>query len=108
MIMTTKELLRRLESFSSLDIAARLFIDCEQDSDVPFVFRVVKDGNVSYTLSYFLDLPDNLVYCSVERFSRAVFNTQLRYFKSFFSRASKTQQEYIRKSMLVDNLLKLC
>lgn len=105
--MTTKELLRRLECYSSLDNAARLFSDCVLESDVPFVFRVVMDGNVSYTLSYYLELPDSLVYCSVERFSRPVFNVQLKYFKSFYSRASKTQQEYIRQCMLVDNLLKL-
>ena len=106
--MTTKELLRRLDVFSSLDHAALLFNDCELESDVPFVFRVVKDGKVSYTLSYYIELSDNLVYCSVSRFTRSAFNVQLKYFKSFFSRASKSQQEYICNSMLVDNLLKLC
>lgn len=105
--MTTNELLRRLDYYSSLDNAARLFSDCELESDVPFVFCVFTDSKVFYTLSHTLILPDNLVYFNVSRFTRSHFNVQLKYFKSFFSRASKTQQDYIRKSMLVDHLLKL-
>lgn len=106
--MTTKELLRRLESFSSLDVAASKFSDVNTD----FVFRVEvctinNSKRVYYTLSYIVTIDDVVNYLSVSRFTRQLFDIQVKYFKSFYLRCSKSQRDYITKSLLVDNLLKL-
>ena len=105
--MTTKELTRRLQYYSSLDNAACYF----QDPDNDFVFSITRviDGkkDLFYSLSYIFYVDDSLQYAMIERFTLSQFKVQLGYFRSFFNRASKTQQDYIKNSNLVPNLLKI-
>lgn len=107
--MTTKELFSRLSGYSELDSAAAFF-------SMPMVnqcYQVCVLTVNSRLYFYSLDLLDfssfvkNLDVCSIliDNFTRSDFMIQVKYFKAFFNRASKSQQDYIKRSLLVNNLL---
>lgn len=107
--MTTKELLTRLSAYSDLDTAATFF-------SMPLInqcYQVCVLTENSRLYFYSLDLLDfssfvkDLVVKSImiDNFTRSDFIIQVKYFKAFFNRASKTQQDYIKRSLLVNNLL---
>lgn len=111
-IMTSKELFRRLQAFSVLNLASQLFYS----GDLPksFIFRVqfswhgrkqenfVSVPSVSCFGEIFISDCD---YFYFDRFTIDQFQSQVKYFISFYNRCSKRQQEIVRSSNLVTDLL---
>lgn len=107
--MTTKELLSRLSGFSSLDSCAVYF----RESGLDKIYQIsvlTPDSRIYY---YCLKLDDfpvlvrdlNVRSVLIDSFTRADFIIQLKYFKAFYNRASQTQKDYIKRCLLVSNLL---
>lgn len=107
--MTTKELLSRLSGFSSLDAAAVYFRS--EDFDKCYQICVLTDNSRIYYYCPSLDdfpilVKDlNVKSVLIDSFTRADFIIQLKYFKAFYNRASQTQKDYIKRCLLVSNLL---
>lgn len=107
--MTTKELFYRLSGYSDLDTAAIFF----SDPLINQCYQVCVLTDNSRLYFYCLDFVDfssmvkSLVVRSImiDNFTRSDFMIQVKYFKAFFNRASKSQQDYIKRSLLVNNLL---
>ena len=109
--MTSKELFRRLDFFSILEFASQ----CFESELTDFVYHVsfshngLKSERFVLSYSYFFNSSvfdlDSFDFLYFEKFSRAEFKSQVRYFISFYSRCSVRQREILRSSGKLSSLL---
>lgn len=110
--MTSKEFYRRIEAYMPLNAASQLF---EQHPDADYLYKVLIVSQISKRTTFCYDIKiftqdhsiinDSLaVY--FDRFDKKAFDVQVRYFKTFYSRCSKIQQELVRSSFVLDYLVK--
>lgn len=108
--MTTKELLRRLDYYSSLEFASMYF----DDDSIECVYRIVvhtpQESITRYSSDVHLyfatsDFMKDIEALYIEKFSRSAFLVQVRYFIGFYNRCSIRQREVLRSSGKLYSLL---
>lgn len=110
--MTTKELFHRLQAFSSLNLACRLFYS---GSDVvrDFIYSVQfcwhGRKSLMYVITPFACFGESFIpecdYLYFDRFTRDQFKSQVKFFISFYNRCSQRQKDIVRSSGQVVDLL---
>lgn len=109
--MTTKEFIRRSDSFHTLDLAAKLFQECHYS----WIYKIDISHQNSHCIVYSdsVQFIDNLSlvgddYVIIECFTLQAFEIQFKFYESFIHRLSSYQLDVLLKSGKVDNLNKYC
>lgn len=110
--MTCKEFYRRIEAYIPLNRASQLFeqhFDADYIYSVTLVFSDRKVHNYCYDIQMYIhdySIVNESMALYFDRFDKGMFDIQVRYFQSFYSRCSVIQKTILRQSVTLDYLIK--